>query len=109
MAASMMLEEEGYNVEMCHTYQDGFRQAQNGGFGIVVIDVHLGRQSGVELAHELLSNGLKTKFILTSGLEDLTKELASYPDLKQVSVLLKPFTRLDLLDSVRKAMNEAAA
>ena len=109
MAAAMMLEEDGFVVRTCHTLKEGRRLALDGDFRVILIDVLLGMDSGVELAQELVESNIDAKIILSSGLSDLGDELAAFPDLQELPILLKPFGRADLLSCVRKVINEAAA
>lgn len=109
MAAAMMLEEDGYVAEMCHTFQDGMRLALDGDFRVILIDALLGMDSGVELAQELITHDVESKIILISGLADLARELAPYPELQSLPVLLKPFLRAELVACIRKVAGEAAA
>lgn len=108
-AIAMMLEEDGFTVEIAENYHRGLRTALNGHFQLLIIDVKLGTESGLELAVELLRNQVRGKIILVSGLVDLSTEFAGHPELKQTPVLLKPFGRQLLLDCVHQTLNEAAA
>jgi DNA-binding response OmpR family regulator len=108
-AIAMMLEEDGFTVDMVHTYQHGLRAAVGGTFDLLIIDVNLGMESGVKLAEEIRQHGIVSKMILTSGLLDLSAEFEMRPDLKHLPVLLKPFGRKGLLECVRQTLDEAAA
>jgi len=108
-ATAMMLEDECETIEICHTYQEGLPLALSRNFRVILIDVLLGMDSGIKLAQELVDRKTASKLILTSGLDDLSNELSSYPDLAKISVLLKPFSRQDLLACIRKLIDEAAA
>ena len=108
-AMSMMLEEEGFTVEMAHTYERALETAIQGYFDLLIIDVHLGPESGVALAQEIVHKHLSCKMILTSGLLDLSAEFDRHPDLRNLPVLMKPFGRKGLLDCVHRTLDEAAA
>jgi len=108
-AIAMMLEEDGFTVEIAEHYHRGLRLALNGQFQLLIIDVKLGTESGLDLAVEIMRNGIRCKIILVSGLVDLSTEFAEHPELKQTPVLLKPFGRELLLDCVHQTLNEAAA
>jgi FixJ family two-component response regulator len=108
-AIAMMLEEDGFWVEMAHTYQHALQSTLAGDFKLLIIDVNLGTESGVKLADELLGRQLPCKIILTSGQLDLSPELDKHPGVKNLPVLLKPFGRKGLLECVHQTLNEAAA
>ena len=108
-AVAMMLEEEGFRVEMAHTYERALQTATDGYFDLLIIDVNLGPESGTVLAEEVLRRHLPCKMILTSGLLDLSGEFDSHPELKKIPVLMKPFGRKGLLDCVHQTLDEAAA
>ena len=108
-AVAMMLERGGYTVAVAYTYQQGLRAATDGNYSLLLIDVTLGRESGLDLAVEILRQNVRSKIILTSGLYDLTPYLEAYPTLINTPVLPKPFELQKLLDCVRETLGEAAA
>jgi len=108
-AIAMMLEEDGFLVEIADSYQSGLQAILAGNFRLLIIDVNLGTDSGVNLAAEVVRQNLPCKIILTSGLLDLSPELERHPDLKRLPILLKPFGRQGLLECVQRTLEEAAA
>ncbi len=108
-AIAMMLERGGYLVAMAHTFQQGLSAAVEEKYDLLIIDVTLGRESGLELAVDIIRRKVSSKIILTSGLHDLSPYLEPYPSLERLPVLLKPFERQKLLDCVHKTLGEAAA
>lgn len=108
MAVAMMLEDDGYTVEMAHTYQRGLRAVLDGNFRLAIIDVSLGRESGFDLATQIVWSNIPCKIILASGWVDLSGEFAKHPELKGVRLLHKPFGREALLDCVRQVIDAAA-
>lgn len=69
----------------------------------LVIDINLGDITGVELAHQLLADGLKWPIIFMSGHDDIAikNQAAAFAP---IAFLLKPFRANDLIDAIRKAV-----
>ena len=69
----------------------------------LIIDINLGDITGVELAYQLLADGLKWPIIFMSGHDDLAiKNQATA--LGPIAFLLKPFRANDLIDAIKKAI-----
>jgi FixJ family two-component response regulator len=69
----------------------------------LVIDINLGDITGVELAHQLLADGLKWPIIFMSGHDDAAiKNQVSA--IGPIAFLRKPFRGNDLIDAIEKAI-----
>ena len=69
----------------------------------LVIDINLGDITGVELAHQLLADGLKWPIIFMSGHDDAAiKNQVSA--IGPIAFLRKPFRGNDLIDAIKKAI-----
>jgi FixJ family two-component response regulator len=68
----------------------------------LVIDINLGDITGVELAHQLVADGLKWPIIFMSGLDDAAVK-SQATALSPIAFLQKPFRANDLIDAIEKA------
>ena len=69
----------------------------------LVIDINLGDITGVELAQQLLADGLNWPIIFISGHDDdMVKAQASA--IGPIAFLHKPFRANDLIDAIKKAI-----
>src|SRR3954469_8503883 len=93
LAVSLMLEKHGFEVHVARSFQEGLIRADERDYSLIVIDAHLGTQSGITLAEEILAQDPETKIIIMSGSVLLEEEMKSRPFLKKVPILQKPFTR----------------
>jgi CheY-like chemotaxis protein len=79
-AARGLLEEEGLRVAgVASTPADAFRQVQALDPDIVLVDVFLGEESGLELARRLVDDGQTVILISTHPEEDLADLIAGSP------------------------------
>lgn len=71
--------------------------------GCVVLDMHLGGKSGIELLHRLRAFGIKLSVIFITAVEDEGLELEAVKA-GCVAFLRKPFPALMLISAVNKAL-----
>lgn len=108
LALSMMLVKQGFQVTTARSYQEGLHDARARKFSLILVDAYLGTESGLTLAEEILSQDPRCGLVIMSGSVLLQEEMKSRPLLKKVAILQKPFTRQELMECIRKAVDKAA-
>jgi two-component system copper resistance phosphate regulon response regulator CusR len=94
------LKGNGYEVALAESGEAGIRQLRNSAFDLILLDVMLPRQGGLETLREMRRSGFRTPvLILTSrgSVEDRVRGLDAGAD----DYLIKPFAFPELLARVR--------
>src|SRR6202046_4840582 len=94
------LEGNGYEVALADTGESGIRQLRNATFDLVLLDVMLPRQGGLETLREMRRSGLRTPVLMLTSrgsVDDRVRGLDAGAD----DYLVKPFAFPELLARVR--------
>jgi len=108
LAVSTMLQNQGFEVLAARNSEDALSQARMQPVSVAVIDVHLGSGSGLDLAEVMLEEMPELTVVAMSGSVMLDEELRGHERLANVALLRKPFTRRELVETIRKALAKAA-
>ncbi len=100
-----ILRQGGYNTLLAANARDALRlfDANAPDIGLVLLDWHLPGTSGKEALAELLSRRPDLRVVLITGDNDATTDEHATRD--SVSILLKPFTAVELMLAVRTVWN----
>ena len=108
LTLSMMLEKHHYQTQAVRNSAEALHLTSERHFDLVLVDLNLGNESGAQLALQLLVNDPKQRIVIMSGAVNARAELDRHPDLRSRPILYKPFSRPELLDCLRTALNRAA-
>ncbi len=108
LALSMMLEKSGYETRTANDAKEGLRLANQQRCDVILLDRNLGRDSGLQLAEELLRSNPTFRIVMMSGSVTMQGEMDCHPEVRSLPVLLKPFSRQELLDCLRSVIEKAA-
>lgn len=97
------LETEGYQVETASDGESAVRQAREGGFDLILLDVLLPRKDGFEVARELRRAGVTTFIImLTAKAQEAEKVLGL--EIGADDYITKPFSPRELRARVKAVL-----
>ena len=94
------LEEDNYEVIVTHDGADGFKQALENDFSLVVLDVMLPKMDGLMIVRELRAAGKRTPVLMLTA-RDTTDDIVSGLEAGSDDYLTKPFAFAELLARVR--------
>jgi two-component system copper resistance phosphate regulon response regulator CusR len=94
------LREHGYQVRCAATMAEGRRQAGDGEFNVILLDVMLPGGSGFDLCRELRAEGLATPILMLTA-RDAVDDRVTGLDVGADDYLTKPFAFRELLARVR--------
>ncbi len=105
--AERVLRKHGYEVFPCRDLQETFSlyEEEGGRFDLLISDVVLPDGNGVELAARLRKQDPALAVLLTSGYNEILSKWEPFQKLR-APLLQKPFRVLDLLQSVRQALDQ---
>lgn len=94
------LEEDSYEVTVTYDGADGFKQALEGDFSLIVLDVMLPKMDGLTIIKELRAAGKRTPVLMLTA-RDTTDDIVSGLEAGSDDYLTKPFAFAELLARVR--------
>lgn len=94
------LGEENYNVSVSHDGVDGLKQALNGDFNLVILDVTLPKKDGIAVVSELRAAGNRVPVLMLTA-RDTTEDVVAGLDAGSDDYLKKPFVFAELQARVR--------
>ena len=94
------LEEDNYEVIVTHDGADGFKQALENDFSLIVLDVMLPKMDGLMIVKELRAAGKRTPVLMLTA-RDTTDDIVSGLEAGSDDYLTKPFAFAELLARVR--------
>jgi len=94
------LEEDGYEVTVTHDGADGFKQALEGDFALVVLDMMLPKKDGMSIIRDLREAGNHVPVLVLTA-RDTTEDIVTGLDAGSDDYLTKPFAFSELLARVR--------
>lgn len=94
------LEEDGYQVTVSHDGVDGLKQALEGDFSLVILDVMLPKKDGVAVVSELREAGKNIPVLMLTA-KSSTEDVVSGLDAGSDDYLTKPFAFSELTARVR--------
>jgi len=108
LTVSMMLEKHGYHAHAARNSTEALRMAHDRPFDLIIVDRNLGGESGLMLAEKLKQSDPSARLVMISGSESVRTEIEQHPAIRNSPILLKPFTRQELLECVQTVFHHAA-
>jgi len=94
------LEEDGYQVTVTHDGADGLKQAQEGDYSLIILDVMLPKKDGLAVVRELREGGRRIPVLILTA-KATTEDVVSGLDAGSDDYLTKPFAFSELTARVR--------
>jgi DNA-binding response OmpR family regulator len=99
-----LLARMGFEVVMAETPLEAMSLAHDEEVAVVVVDIHLPKFSGVELAHELRASGVVAPILFVSGDPNALDD-AGRAGFARTRMLAKPFTAAELNAAIWQALS----
>ena len=100
---SLFLKASGYTVEQLRSAEEYLERGVYDGVGCLILDVHLGGKTGLELQKELLSMNSQLPIIFITGQGDIHMSVQAIKN-GAVNFLEKPFSNDELVQSISEAL-----
>ncbi|MBC8017522.1 MAG: response regulator transcription factor [Verrucomicrobia bacterium] len=94
------LEEDQYEVTVTHDGADGLKQALEGDYSLIILDVMLPKKDGLTVIKELREAGKRTPVLMLTA-KTTTEDIVSGLDAGSDDYLTKPFAFAELTARVR--------
>jgi len=94
------LEEDGYQVVVTHDGADGIKQALEGDYSLIILDVMLPKKDGLAVVRELREAGKRIPVLMLTA-KAATEDVVSGLDAGSDDYLTKPFAFAELTARVR--------
>jgi FixJ family two-component response regulator len=101
-ALETLLSAYGYDAETFNSAETFLARASTCRAVCLIVDIHLGDITGVELARQLAADGFKFPIIFMTGHRDALIERQAFA-VGGVAFLYKPFPATTLIDAIKKA------
>ncbi len=102
------LEEQGYQVDICHDGFDGEAKAASGSYGAIILDLMLPDQDGIDVCRHLRRRGVETPILILTALSR-TQDKVRGLDAGADDYLTKPFEYDELVARVRALLRRGQA
>src|SRR3974390_1268009 len=94
------LEDDNYRVSVAYDGLDGFKQAREGDYNLVIMDMMLPKKDGMEVVRELRETGNRVPVLMLTARDNM-EDIVSGLDAGSDDYLTKPFAFAELLARVR--------
>ncbi len=102
-SVSRILKREGHEVEGVLTAHEGIEKARTGEYSLVITDLMMPEMNGIEMMHALRTDGLDVPFLMVTGYPTIRTAMQALR-LGAIDYIPKPFTRVELLGPVNRAL-----
>jgi len=102
------LEEEGYDITVARTGEEGFFHASSHGFDLIILDIMLPGRDGIEILHTLRRQGAKLPVLLLTA-KDAIEDRVFGLDAGADDYLIKPFAFPELGARIRALLRRNKA
>lgn len=106
-ALQRLIRSAGYSVETFASGREFLDSDPRSASGCVVLDIHLGGMSGLEVQERLAARGVRMPVIVITAHDDAMTR-ARVESLGAVAYVRKPFDDRVLLEAIRKAVQSGA-
>ena len=106
-ALQRLIRSAGFSVETFASAREFLDFAPRTGTGCLLLDIHLGGMSGLEMQERLAAQGVKMPVIVITAHDDAITR-ARVESLGAVAYVPKPFDDRVLLDAIQKAVQPCA-
>jgi DNA-binding response OmpR family regulator len=100
-----ILKREGYEVDIVMKASDALKQAEAGSYDLIITDLMMPEMNGIELMHALRKYGEDTPFLMVTGYPTIRTAMQALR-LGAVDYIPKPFTRVELISPVNRALRK---
>jgi len=94
------LEDDNYKVSVAYDGLDGFKQAMEGDFNLVIMDMMLPKKDGMEVVREIRESGNRVPVLMLTARDNM-EDIVSGLDAGSDDYLTKPFAFAELLARIR--------
>ena len=102
-----MLEMEGHQCDRARTGREAVQLGQSSNYDVILLDIRLPDFDGYEAVHRLHEKGVRTPFLIQSGLVERENARAGV-GFGVEDYLIKPFNREELIKRLDQAVSRAA-
>jgi len=100
-----ILQKEGYQVDTALKAAEALQKAESNHYDLVITDLMMPEINGIELMHSLREKGVQSSFLMITGYPAIKTAMQALR-LGAVDYIPKPFTRVELLSPVNRALRK---